>query len=345
MYLQYLTLSVLLLGSPSLSANEFDEPVDSLPDGQCQKWSTPEQIGSVDHNSIPEASGIAQSNRYPWRLYHMNDSGDSPRFFTTMIDGSQTKEVMLEGVGQTDYEDLSVGKCWGNSQCLFIADLGNNFQTRKKLKLIVVKERQSFSDSVAPEVVVRFKYPDGKHNAEGMAIHPITGDIYFLSKPFERKTPWKFGFKFPFLKKRKFLTSKLYKMEREEWEKYEGGTVKLKRVGKLRFYQKAPKNWKWRKSVATSLDISPDGKRFMVLTYEDAYEYNFDLSEVEKLPKGKHMEEGIDYTRISLTPLKQQEGVTYIKGPKHRFIYDSEEPGDGTDGPIMLVECIDENLY
>ena len=34
----------------------------------------------------------------------------------------------------------------------------------------------------APAEAIRIKYPDGAHNAEALLIHPLTGDLYVLTK-------------------------------------------------------------------------------------------------------------------------------------------------------------------
>ncbi|MGH9146706.1 MAG: hypothetical protein ACRD1Q_08355, partial [Vicinamibacterales bacterium] len=53
-------------------------------------WSEGVNVGFLDP-VIDEASGLAVSARYPNRLYHINDSGDSGRFLVTDRTGANVQ--------------------------------------------------------------------------------------------------------------------------------------------------------------------------------------------------------------------------------------------------------------
>ncbi len=61
----------------------------------CDTWSEPQQLGMLDHQIIPEASGIAVSRAFEDRLYHNNDSGDGPYFYVTNWAGAATQTVTV----------------------------------------------------------------------------------------------------------------------------------------------------------------------------------------------------------------------------------------------------------
>lgn len=63
----------------------------------CTKWSEGEKISTLDYHRLDEASGIAVSQRFPGRLYHVNDSGNGPYFYTTDMSGGNTKPVRIAG--------------------------------------------------------------------------------------------------------------------------------------------------------------------------------------------------------------------------------------------------------
>ena len=84
------------------------------------------------------------------------------------------------------------------------------------------------------------------------------------------------------------------------------------------------------------MDISRDGLRMLLLTYEDAFEFRIDPEE-PKLGISEDLSADPDYTRIELVGLGQQEGIAYTADSKG-FIYTTEA---GTGGaPIMRVDCV-----
>ena len=128
----------------------------------CGKWGEGEKTGQLNSSMINEASGIAVSRKYPGRLYHVNDSGGGPYFYTTDIDGSGTKGVKIDGIKykrRSDYEDLGLGRCGPNSSCLFIADIGDNRERRKHVELILIEEQEDYGRKVSPHLLKLLKGP------------------------------------------------------------------------------------------------------------------------------------------------------------------------------------------
>ena len=131
----------------------------------CTKWSNTTVVGQLNPNIIDEASGIAVSRSVPNRLYHINDSGDGPHFYSTDTKGGQTQKIRVGGLLGQDVEDLTYGKC-GDSNCIFIADIGDNKERRSSVQIAVVKEEAKFGSRVDAIKVITVRYPDGAHNAE-----------------------------------------------------------------------------------------------------------------------------------------------------------------------------------
>src|SRR5437764_6810116 len=75
----------------------------------CQ-WTHGTQVGHVD-NPIVEDSGLATSRKFPNRLYHVNDSGDTGRFFITHFAGKDLRIVNINGFAPEDAEGLGIGPC------------------------------------------------------------------------------------------------------------------------------------------------------------------------------------------------------------------------------------------
>src|SRR5436853_7746983 len=97
----------------------------------CQ-WTHGTKIGEVAA-PIDEDSGLAISRKFPNRIYHVNDSGDSGRFFITDFTGKDLRIVNINGFAPEDAEDLGIGPCAPSTDCIFVGDIGDNLRTRKTI--------------------------------------------------------------------------------------------------------------------------------------------------------------------------------------------------------------------
>ena len=160
---------------------------------------------------------------------------------------------MRFGAKNNDWEDLATfvnekGECF-----LYIGDIGNNERLKSEFTVYRVKEPKVFgtdkkssrknpSETGAAEAI-RFDYPDMRHDAEAMLVHPQTGDIYVLSKSLGS-------------------ASGVYKLPKN----YDlNKTNRLEKVAD--FTVPAFPN-----GLLTGGGISSDGKRIVVCDYFNAYE-------------------------------------------------------------------------
>jgi hypothetical protein len=275
------------------------------------------RIGQLDPALVNEASGLAASAAE--RLYHINDSGDSGRFFVTTLDGGNMRQVRVEGFDPVDTEDLALGSCGeAGGTCLFIADFGDNNARRPTVEILTVREQTSFPDSVQPERRIRFRYADGPHDAESLAIHP-DGDLLILTKTIDLA-----GLRVP--------PSGLYRIPYGAWSESGDDVLVAERIGELPL--PAISRDPFRGSLPTAMDISADGRKLLVLTYTNAFELPIGLA--SGLKPASEMVEGVDFVEIPLTQLRQQEAIAYLPDGGG-FIYTSEAPGG--EAPIMRVDC------
>jgi hypothetical protein len=211
----------------------------------CRQWSEAVRVGELQVQ-LTEASGLAASRQFPGRLYHINDSGETGKFFITGIDGKDTRAVRIDGFEPEDTEALSLGPCPGKDSisCLYIGDIGDNDVKRKSIEIVVVDEVRNFSQTVKPRSRLKLLYPDGPHDAESMAVHP-NGDIFILTK----ENP-----------------ARLYKANPNAAQQTLTPVTTLQPGGK-----------------PTDMAISDDGMRLLVLTYMDAVEYSMDFKQQQKI--------------------------------------------------------------
>src|SRR5688572_21748719 len=214
-------------------------------------WGKPEDLGLLER-PINEASGLAISRKVPDRSYHVNDSDSPGRFFVTTLAGRNTQAVRVTGFQPRDVEDLALGLCDAATDCLFIADIGDNGRVRKDVEIIVVEEQAQFAPEVRIRQRVRARYPDGPHDAESMAVHP-DGDIYILTKNFELQ-----GLR-PAVG-----PARVYRLKQNQWRD-SGETIQtLELVMTLDFAKLLPKSLLGGR-LPTGMAIAPDGKRVLVL--------------------------------------------------------------------------------
>src|SRR5882724_8681160 len=96
---------------------------------------------------LVESSGVAVSRAYPGVLWTHNDSGDRPYLYATDLRGSDRGALLVPGAENVDWEDIALGPCptvtptippAPNSACLYIADTGDNLQSRSGATIYAV---------------------------------------------------------------------------------------------------------------------------------------------------------------------------------------------------------------
>jgi hypothetical protein len=297
-------LGFLLLSLSACQAPSVAQQTAAL----CQAWSEPQSIGAIDPVALKEASGIAVSRDIPNRLYHHNDSGMGPKFFVTDSDGSNPRTVIIANYEPRDIEDMSMTSCGDRRTCLVFGDVGDNSSRRESVLFVVVPEKQTYADTETALRFIKARYPDGAHNAEGFAFHP-NGDLYLLTKI--GRAP-----------------AQIFRLTAAQMKTSDGSMQTFEEVGRINVPalmtvpgEAAPSG------QVTGFDISPDGRRALILTYAGAVEIAFDLS--KPLPPQSSWREGADYRRIALARLLQAEAIAYTPDGRS-FVYDSELPAGAT---------------
>ena len=286
--------------------------------GVCKAWSPGLTLGQLDTSVIDEASGIEASTRFPGRLYHHNDSGDSLRFFQTDMTGGHMKVVKVAGPMPRDLEDMSLGPC-GTETCLFLGDIGDNGGMRTEVSFILVVEQARFPSSVPIRKVIRARFPDGPHNAEAFAVHP-NGDLILITKSINarRTTP---------------SPANVYRLKTRTTSL---AIQTFEKIGEMDLARLLPDETPASRLI-TGLDISSNGQTAILLTYGTAIELGFDLS--KGVPAS--LEPGKTVSIVPGQPLNQQEAIAWLPGDRG-FIYDSEagKPDRGAPAPIRQVNCL-----
>jgi hypothetical protein len=208
-------------------------------------YARPRKLCELASARIDESSGLACSPSQSGVFWTHNDSGDDARIYAFDSAGSNLGSCRLEGVQAYDWEDM-VSFTWDGKRYLLVCDVGNNGRAAAVQILYVVEEPSIDSKrGVAVEKIpvlqtIYYSYEDDHRDCEAVAVDPTDRTLLFVTK--ERD-----------------VASYVYAMA---WPKSDPTRAFVaRRIGKLHL------------TLVTAMDVSPDGRRAVVLTYGNAYEY------------------------------------------------------------------------
>ena len=217
-------------------------------------YGLPVHLADFENQSIKESSGIAASKRNNGIFWTHNDSGDGPFIYAVDRQGKHRGVWRVDGAKAQDWEDIAVGPGpKPGKSYIYVADIGDNSKKRNEIVVYRIAEPLITSgDSsfilhtprrTGPAEKIRLKYPDGKHDAETLLVHPFSGDLYIITKVMGRAAGvYKLKAPFP-----------------------QSGVSTLARVGKVGIPNHLV-------GLITGGDISPDGRRVVLCDYLGACE-------------------------------------------------------------------------
>jgi len=138
---------------------------------------------------LDESSGVAVSRRHPEVVWSHNDGGDG-RLYSVRPDGTILARIAVQAGDAVDWEDLDLGPCpgratydaTGTTDCLYIADVGDNQAERSTMTIVIVPEPDPTAPGSVPALgSITFRYPDGPADTEALALAP-GGDLLLITK-------------------------------------------------------------------------------------------------------------------------------------------------------------------
>ena len=210
-------------------------------------------VGKIESSEITESSGIVASRCNKNVFWTHNDSGDAAFIYALGARGEKLGTWKVAGAKNNDWEDLATFKSETGECFLYIGDIGNNERLKSEFTVYRVKEpkisdadktssRKTPSETEAAEAI-KFEYPDMRHDAETLLVHPQTGDVYVLSKSLSSAAGV-------------YKLAKSYDLNK---------TNRLEKVADLTVPA-------FPNGLLTGGEISPDGKHVIVCDYFAAYE-------------------------------------------------------------------------
>jgi hypothetical protein len=217
----------------------------------CPRFSAPRALGSVEPQSIVEASGIVASLKSPGVLWVHNDSGNAEQLYAMSSAGKGLATYSLSDASCVDWEDMALGRGPGGRYHLYIGDIGTNQGARNPVVYRVEEPDVRLGQAAVEgslDRIDRFElsYPDGQsYDSETLLIDPISGDLFLVTK----------------------TTSGTSGVYRAAAPLLSGSARTLEQVATLRTENDGERG----SERTTGGTISPDGSLILIKTYTRAY--------------------------------------------------------------------------
>lgn len=306
-------VSIALLATlPGISLNAQTQPeatAQAKPQVKTVPETDPPRIAYADYAQVAklrlerlrESSGMATSRANASFFWTHNDSGDRPNLYAFTFLGKPLAIVRIEGAKNIDWEDITCFQRKGKPY-IVIGDFGDNRSVRDSCQLYLVNDNafqnRRFADSLPVARKIEFRYEGGSRDCESIAYDQESDSFILVSKSFGPFCDV-FQLKFP---------------------EPDTPAKPAERIGRLKL------------AGFTSIDISPDSRRAIGLTYAHAYEF------VRKADETWTDGFRRSARRIKLPTRKQGEGICY--GADGITIYTSSE---GREPPLIKIAPIKDD--
>jgi hypothetical protein len=153
----------------------------------CPRIGASHISGHVGSRGLDEISGLVASRAQPGMYWVHNDSGDAPRVYAIDDRGRLRLELSLRDVTAHDIEDIALVRSAAGGDILYLADSGDNLQTRAQVRIYRVAAPRLADDAGVQRLlrkadIIAVSYEDGPHDVEALLADPRSGDLYLIEK-------------------------------------------------------------------------------------------------------------------------------------------------------------------
>ncbi|HKY43576.1 MAG TPA: hypothetical protein VJM50_10810 [Pyrinomonadaceae bacterium] len=281
----------------------------SVVSAQQAPYGAPTTIATIKNTSITESSGLVASRATPGAYWTHNDSGDGPFIYAFNASGASLGVFRVAGAQALDWEDISIGPGpKRNESYLYIGDIGDNNAARSEIVVYRVAEPALSAESAKltkaragrteSADAIRLRYPDGKFDSESLIVHPVSGNIYIVTKV-------------------ALLNPVVYEAHVPSTP---DKVITMRRIGEIR----VPSLFG---GVLTGGSISPDGRRVAFCDYFQGYELVLPAKSSDFNDIWKQRMAGFD-----LGKRKQGEAIAYRRDGKALLA-----TSEGAGSPVVQV--------
>lgn len=140
----------------------------------------------LDYSKINEASGLDAGIVNKGKFWTHNDSAGDPEVYLIDSLGKHVGTVVLEGLVNRDWEDITVGTGPEKGKSyVYIAEIGDNNAVHDVKYIYRFEEPLLQQDqvlSITAIDTIAFQFDDGKRDSEALMINDVTSDLYIFSK-------------------------------------------------------------------------------------------------------------------------------------------------------------------
>lgn len=253
-------------------------------------------------DTLAESSGVAASRTHPGVYWTHNDSGSEPALFAIDSAGAVLARVWVEGAENVDWEDVAIGTCPAGD-CLYIADTGDNEETRDQAAIYRIPEPTPRDGRSAPAERFPIRFPDRPQDAEALFLLPgPEPTAYIVTKG--RAGPVAL-YRYP----PPFMPDRVVELERVQT--FEPGPVPLGQQ-------------------VTGADATPDGRWVVIRTYDSLRLHRARDDRSEPL---------LEPHDISLRELEEPQGEGVGVRADGTLVLTSEAGPLGGLGAVHLMRC------
>jgi hypothetical protein len=184
----------------------------------------------------------------------LNDSGNDADIFAIDEQGAQRGIFHVSNARNVDWETMQLGPDGAGGYAIYIGDVGDNNQDRKESTIYRFAEPEPLAVNAnvkeaqtAKAEVFRIAFPNGPRNTEAMLVHPVTGEIVFITKDDRGR-------------------SEIYRVPSPLDPR---STTTLQLVGRLNLSAFGSRG-----ELVTDASVSPDLRHVVVRTYTSGLEYD-----------------------------------------------------------------------
>ncbi len=147
-------------------------------------FASPRLAGLMTDLRLVEFSGMAPARRKD-RFWAINDGGQDPILWQIDAKGKIKAQLSLQNTGNIDFEDLASFSLkppnGARKHYVAVADIGDNAALHNDHKIYIIADVAG-RKAAAPDWTIHFRYPDGAHDAESLAVDAKRGYLYIVIK-------------------------------------------------------------------------------------------------------------------------------------------------------------------
>lgn len=278
----------------------FLSACEATSEPRLEKWSEPVFAGIPDAAQLDELSGLTRSNIHPGIFWAINDGDNATQMIAIDARAKTVAVVTLDGVVNTDWEDISNYRLDGKNY-IAIADTGDNGGVRDELAIHIFEEPAQLvaGQHLKPYRSLRFVWPDGPRDVEALMTDTTAGQFLLVSK---KRVPAEL-YALPFDAKDGSSPSVIGRFE--GISQPDAATMNSK--GDYGRYR----------SQITAADLSPDNKTIALLNYQQINFFD--------RPSAKHPNV-LPRQTLTLPWLPQAESIAYSEDGNSLFVGSEQSP-------------------